>query len=234
MIRTMIGLATIMAIAIPQRNLVPWVGFIGAALVLPALPLAWLRWFWWRLNIWGEIFALAISTPLAYYLWFIRKWTDASGIVHSGWSDKPFWQPSFLLLGVGAAGTVLLSLIIGPESRDTLKRFYLRVRPPGFWGPIKRELEAEGLIDADLQRKEFRLDVVAALCGIVFCFGLIFMAYTIVALRWQHASAWLGLALVAGYFHFRCWTKSHALAKEADRAATEREKIAFAPAAENR
>jgi hypothetical protein len=220
-----IALATVKALVIPQKDLAPWVGFIGAALVLPALPLAWLRWFWWRLNIWGEIFALLISTPLAYYIWFIREWTDAAGVVHTGWSDKPFWQPSFLLIGIGAFGTVLLSLLIGPESKDTLKKFYLRVRPPGFWGPIKRELEAEGLIDAKAQREEFRLDLVAIVSGIVFCFGLTFMAFALVALRWGEVAGWTSLSIVSGYYHYRYWTRSHALAKEADGIAAEREKL---------
>ena len=60
--------ATLLAVGI--KDITPWVMFINAAMITPALPLSWLRWFWWRFNIWGELFGLVISVPLASVIWF--------------------------------------------------------------------------------------------------------------------------------------------------------------------
>ena len=130
----MMVLATFLAVGI--KDIGPWVFFINAAMIAPALPLSWLRWFWWRFNVWGEVFGTWFSVPLSALIWF--------GL---DWKSRPAWQPTLLLLGIGLAGSVLLSLLTPAESRETLRRFYLKVRPPGAWGPIRRELEAEGLID---------------------------------------------------------------------------------------
>ncbi|MBN2131160.1 MAG: hypothetical protein JW741_16795 [Sedimentisphaerales bacterium] len=83
------------------------------ALIAPSLPLSWLRWFWWRFNVWGEIFGLLISVPLSAFVWF--------GL---GGKDRPAWQPTLLLLGIGLGGSVLVSLLTKPESRRALLRFY--------------------------------------------------------------------------------------------------------------
>jgi hypothetical protein len=40
-------------------------------------------------------------------------------------------------MALGATLAGVLVAILGPqEDRETLRAFYLRVRPPGFWGPI--------------------------------------------------------------------------------------------------
>ena len=131
-------------LAVGIKDITPWVMFINAAMIVPALPLSWLRWFWWRFNIWGELFGLVISVPLASVIWF--------GFGASAW---PFWQPVILLLGIGLAGSVIATLLTRPESNETLRAFYLKVRPPGRWGPLRNALAAEGLIDPAQQRREF-------------------------------------------------------------------------------
>ena len=91
------------ALAIGITDIGPWVFFINAAMIAPALPLAWLRWFWWRFNVWGEVFGILISVPLSIVVWFVM-----------GWKDRPAWQPTLLLLGVGLFGSVLVSLLTRP------------------------------------------------------------------------------------------------------------------------
>ena len=199
----MMGLSSVLALAI--QDIGPWVFYINAAMITPALPLAWLRWFWWRLNVWGEIFGILLSAPLSALIWF--------GL---GWKDRPVWQPTLLLLAVGFLGSVVLSLATPAESRETLRRFYLRIRPHGFWGPIRDEVEAEGLADPARRRLELRWDLIAAACGIAFCFSVTWAFFAAVVLRWTESVAWSAVALVGGVAYYACWMKSHALGAPPD------------------
>lgn len=193
----MMVLATSLAMSIDDIG--PWVLFINAALIVPALPLSWLRWFWWRLNVWGEMFAILISAPLAYVVWFVFEFRE------------PFWQPAAILFGVGLVGSVGLSLLLGPESKETLRQFYLQVRPPGLWGPIRREIEQEGLIDTERLRREFHWDLLAAASGIAFCFSLTFTMFFATVLRWTEALWLLPVALASGCLFYYSWLKSYLL-----------------------
>jgi SSS family solute:Na+ symporter len=197
----MMALATGLALGIDDIG--PWVFFINAAMIAPALPLSWLRWFWWRFNVWGEMFGILISVPLAAFVWF--------GL---GWKDRPAWQPTLLLLGVGLAGSVILSLLTPAESRGTLRRFYLQIRPPGAWGPIRDELEAEGSADPSRRRRELKWDLAAAACGITFCFAITWSFFTSVLLRWPEAIGWGLVGVASGWAYYACWLRSYAASSE--------------------
>jgi len=193
------------ALALTIRDIGPWVFFINAAMIAPALPLAWLRWFWWRLNVWGEVFGILISAPLAALIWF--------GL---GWKDRPVWQPTLLLLGIGLGGSILLSKLTAPESAETLRRFYRQVRPHGVWGPVRRGLEAEGLIESSRQRRELRWDLLAAGSGIVFCFTITWTLFTAVVLRWTESALLAFAALASGWAYYACWLRSHTLSSSSE------------------
>lgn len=184
-------------LAVGIKDITPWVMFINAAMITPALPLSWLRWFWWRFNIWGELFGLVISVPLASFIWF--------GLGASEW---PFWQPTILLLGIGLAGSVIITLLTPPESNATLRAFYLKVRPPGRWAPLRNALAADGLIDPAQQRRELKWDLLAAVCGIAFCFSITYTYFLSVVLIWQWAAVFALLAVVFGVAFFMCWLRS--------------------------
>ncbi|RIK87907.1 MAG: sodium:solute symporter [Planctomycetota bacterium] len=202
----MMVLGTLLAVGI--EDIGPWVFFINAAMIAPALPLAWLRWYWSRFNIWGELFGLVISVPLASFVWFGLEWS----------ADSRVWQPTLLLLAVGLIGSVAVALATPAESPETLRSFYLKVRPPGAWGSVRRQLAAEGLIDLRQQRAELQWDLVAAALGVVFCFAMVYSMFMSVVLRWTAAAAWGAAALAAGGAYFYCWLQSARTAAKADAA----------------
>jgi hypothetical protein len=201
----MMILATVLALCI--EDIGPWVFFINAAMIAPALPLAWLRWYWSRFNLWGELFGLVISVPLSSFVWF--------GIGGKSW---PTWQPTLLLLGIGLVGSVLIALATPAERTETLRQFYLKVRPHGWWGSIRRPLAAAGLIDLAQQRRELQWDLIASACGVVFCFSITYAFFMSVVLRWQAAAAFGGVALVSGVAFFSSWLQSARTAALADAA----------------
>jgi solute:Na+ symporter, SSS family len=135
-----------------------WLNFINSVVGLFMLPLALLRWTWWRLNIWGEIVAFVGGVPLAYIVWFPL-----------GFKDQPYWQAFTVLFVVGWSTIIAATLLTRAEDRSVLERFYRTVRPPGLWGPVADALESE---IGETARREWRLDVCAAGAGLVFCVSL--------------------------------------------------------------
>jgi len=90
-----------------------------------------LRWYWWRINAWSEIAALAASA-------LVGSWCYVSGVVAG---DDPNATAKRLLITVVATTLIWLAvtLLTKPESEATLMRFYARVRPAGGgWAPIAR------------------------------------------------------------------------------------------------
>lgn len=197
----MMVLATTLALSI--QNIGDWVLFINAAMIIPALPLSWLRWFWWRFNVWGEIFAVLISAPLAYVVWFVYE------------IREPFWHPAAILFSVGLIGSIGFTFLMGPEPRDVLRKFYLQVQPPGLWGPIRRELEQEGLINTKYMKREFRFDLLAAFGGIVLCMASTFALFFATILDWENACWLIPVIIIAGLLFYFPWIKSNQLAADA-------------------
>jgi Na+/proline symporter len=82
-----------------------------------------LRWLWWRVTAWSEIAALCVSTALAPALLF--AWPAAEE------ASRLLW------IALAATGAGVGVALVGPrEPMSALTRFYRRVHPPGFWGPV--------------------------------------------------------------------------------------------------
>ncbi|MBI3667520.1 MAG: Na+:solute symporter [Acidobacteria bacterium] len=88
-----------------------------------------LRWFWWRINAWSEVSAMAAAFAVSLYLQLGLGWS----------SDDPIGFAKIMLLTVAATTAVWLvvTFLTAPEKEETLLAFYRRVRPsPLLWGPI--------------------------------------------------------------------------------------------------
>jgi Na+/proline symporter len=82
-----------------------------------------LRWFWWRVNAWSEISAMAISFTVAVYFEFVHEALGFAAL-----------HPSAALV-IGVAVTTVVWLIVTwltpPTDTQTLQAFYDRIRPAG-------------------------------------------------------------------------------------------------------
>jgi len=87
-----------------------------------------LRWFWWRINAWSEVSAMATSFAVSMLLHF--------GL---GFSMD---DPKLVLITVicSTAAWLATTFLTPPEDRKVLLAFYRRVRPSAaLWGPVARE-----------------------------------------------------------------------------------------------
>ena len=101
-----------------------WAMSSGVGLVLI------LRWFWWRINAWSEIVALASSLVTILVL-----------ILYTGAKGIPLeLKHQILVVPISIACWVTATFVTAPESSEKLSDFYERVRPPGFWSPVRKRL----------------------------------------------------------------------------------------------
>jgi len=222
----LLGAALLLGSAIEPRSLDTWVMFINSALVVFPLPLAWLKWFWWRTNIYAEMVGVLGAFPAGFIVWFgsdallpagLRAWIhDASGVELTGLvpafgnlSVYPFWVGFSILFGLGALATVTATLLFRPEDPEVLRRFYRDVRPMGWWGPVRAQLADE---DAAAVRAEVRRDLRACALGVACYFTLVVCFFGVMGGSWRTAIPMGLVAAVTGWLFFRAILNDRATA----------------------
>jgi SSS family solute:Na+ symporter len=178
------------------QGLRAWFLFINSVVFAFVLPLSWLRFFWWRLNIYGEAAALVLGLPLSGIVWFVLGFADEK--------VYPFWQGFLLLFGLGVATSVLVSLLTRPESIETLREFHRRCRPPGFWGPVTRELSAT---ERHAIAAETRRDLADCVLGIAFAASVIVSVISPMGRHWTVFAGALLVALASGGAFITRWSR---------------------------
>ncbi|PYQ88282.1 MAG: sodium:proline symporter [Acidobacteria bacterium] len=96
-----------------------------------------LRWFWWRINAWSEVSAMAVAAAVSLYLQIVLKWD----------SDRPrdFAYIMLITVGITTIAWLAVTWLTLPEPRATLVAFYERVRPyPRGWRPIAQAASITG------------------------------------------------------------------------------------------
>jgi solute:Na+ symporter, SSS family len=137
-----------------------------------------LRWFWWRINAWSEVSAMAIAATVSLYLQLVLKWD----------SDQPrdFAFIMIVTVSLTTVGWVAVTWLTSPEPDATLRTFYDRVRPHGPGWAIVAAAVGGGPAPGSL-----RGDLLNALLGCVLVYAALFgVGYLLLG------SAPVGLALL--------------------------------------
>ncbi len=95
-----------------------------------------LRWYWWRVNAWSEVAAMAcaLATSLA-----LRAAGARLPIFDPG-TARGFAMTLIVTTAVTTAVWVAVTFSTRPESMATLGAFYRKIRPGGpGWAPVSRE-----------------------------------------------------------------------------------------------
>ncbi len=143
-----------------------------------------LRWFWWRVNAWGELAAM------------LAGFTIALASYHPAFGGMEFGTR----LAVTAFGSALIwvpvMLLTEPETQETLEAFYRRVRPGGpGWHRVRQQTG----LQPDFPLSISLLRVVGAtflLFGSMFAVGGVVLLLPRVAIPSALVAALGGLALV--------------------------------------
>ena len=121
-----------------------------------------LRWFWWRINAWSEVSAMAAAAAASLYLQLALRWD----------SDRPRDFAWIMIVTVAMTSVVwlMVTMLTKPESDGTLAAFYRRVRPHGpGWSPVALALGERPTGSRMLVREIWN-----AVLGCVMVYGALF------------------------------------------------------------
>jgi len=112
-----------------------------------------LRWFWWRINAWAEIAAMAAGLLLAILssAGALGALTFGQRLMVSAFGAMAIWVPVMYLTS--------------PEAPAVLDAFYARVRPAGAWGPVRARTSLTPLDDGVRDARRWLLWTVIILGG---------------------------------------------------------------------
>jgi SSS family solute:Na+ symporter len=149
-----------------------------------------LKWYWWRFNGHGYFWGMAAGIVPA--LIFPTIWPDVLPL---------YYFPH--LMGISLVGCILGTYLSKPTDRETLKSFYRTVRPWGFWGPIRREVESE---DPDFKRNtNFKRDMVNVVVGTIWQTALVALPIYFVLMRWTPVAITAVIVVVTMIFLKKNW-----------------------------
>jgi SSS family solute:Na+ symporter len=137
-------------------------------------PVLILRWFWWRVNAWAEIAALAVSILVAIGFEVCnRVWApDAPFASPKTWVGPyvlELWHKALLVVGLSILAAIAAVLFAPRTDPDRLDAFVRRVRPPGFWGPVRSRVGATFAPDRSIPQILFLW-----VCGVAVVYGITF------------------------------------------------------------
>jgi len=98
-----------------------------------------LKWYWWRFNGYGYFWGMVAGIGAALFLPMLNLEILQQFPLTNNFSMNAF--PVILVISL--IGSILGTLLTKQEDDETLKSFYKRVRPWGFWKPVHKLVIAE-------------------------------------------------------------------------------------------
>ena len=166
-----------------------------------------LRWFWWRVNAWSEITALSTSIVVTFLLEVIAySQTISSNQDYNLFGSAPLLfglklqvhHKLMIIVPIAIISWITVTLLTKPEPNTTLAKFYKKVQPGGWWGPINQNYEHT------LQpvSKGFFILWVS---GIMMIYGFTFGIGNLLFLNYSNAILLFGIAIIGTYL---VWKRS--------------------------
>jgi Na+/proline symporter len=103
--------------------------WIFGTLAAGILPPNVLRWYWWRLN--GQGYAAGVFGGMALSLG--QVFVEQAGLI----APLPLYIGFPVIALISTLLTITVSVLTSPTDPETLKTFYRKVQPAGFWAPVK-------------------------------------------------------------------------------------------------
>tara|TARA_E500000075_G_C6897529_1_gene272716 strand:- start:279 stop:893 length:615 start_codon:yes stop_codon:yes gene_type:complete len=166
-----------------------------------------LRWFWWRINAWSEITALATSILITLSLEIIAwNQTITSGNEYTLFGSTPILfgialqvhHKLMIIVPIAITAWVTVTFLTKPEPLDHLEVFYERVQPGGWWSPVVKDFNhtiqpvSKGIL-------------IQWIAGILMIYGFTFGIGNLIFNEYSNSVLFFGCALIGAYL---IWNRS--------------------------
>lgn len=149
-----------------------------------------LKWHWWRFNSYGFFWGMLAGLIASLLMPIVAP------------ELQPLYAFPYILL-FSAIGSVAGTLLTPPDEEDVLLAFYRKVRPWGFWGPIKEKLLQE---DPEfLVNKDFKRDMTNILVGVIWQMTLVVIPIYLVIREFVPMAVGVGILLITSFILKKNW-----------------------------
>ncbi|MEZ5424315.1 MAG: hypothetical protein R2682_14640, partial [Pyrinomonadaceae bacterium] len=179
--------------------------WIFGTLAAGILPPNVLRWYWWRLNGWG--YAAGVFGGMVLSLGQV--------VLDTTFLSEPL--PLYIGFPVIALASSILTIVVSlstePTSLETLKVFYRKVQPAGFWAPPRAAVLSE---DPDFKKQTpFARDVANTLIALVGITALYVSMLYLILHQLTIAFSLIGTTVLTVVILYFTWYKHLPPAREA-------------------
>jgi len=169
-----------------------WETMIFIVVTMILVP-ATFRWHWWRFSarafVWGMIASASIIIGQKLFY-------GELGVVPTLAFDT---IASFIV-------TTILGFIFPPTAMETLVTFYAKVRPFGFWKPVRLEAERLGLVPRGDPMP--RIDILNGVITMFFQVSLALLPFFFFLRQWGNLATWFSIALALSVVLYFTWYKN--------------------------
>jgi SSS family solute:Na+ symporter len=149
-----------------------------------------LRWYWWRINAWSEVSAMATAFVVSVWLQTAIGWSSAD--------PRGFASIMLVTVAITTAVWLAVTFLTPAEPEAHLVAFYRRVRPSAaLWKPIAR------LAPEVPPARELKYNFLDWLAGCGMIYGALFGTGKIILKDYGTGVILLAVALAAGWYIYR-------------------------------
>jgi solute:Na+ symporter, SSS family len=147
-----------------------------------------LKWYWWRFNDYGYFWGMLVGIVSALAL----SQTDYNAL-----------QAFPYMLGLCLTVCVASALLTPQTDMAVLKKFYVKVRPWGYWGPVRRAARED--YPQLAANQNFARDMVNVVVGIIWQTCLVAAPIFMVIHYWQEFAIAMLAVVVSTLFLWKNW-----------------------------
>jgi Na+/proline symporter len=149
-----------------------------------------LRWFWWRINAWSEIAAMATALIASLFFRFVMPFGGSAPVA--------FAKTALATTAITTVAWIIVTYVTKPESEKVLVDFYRKVRPHAAgWTPIAR------LVPEVPQTRDLGGNLLNWILGCIMVYGILFGVGKIIFGAMELGFGLLAIAALTGFYLYK-------------------------------
>jgi len=155
-----------------------------------------LKWYWWRFNGYGYFWGMASGITASLTVpGILRTVAPLQNFAAAHQLSLDVSVGFALVFALSLIGCVAGTLLTAPDEDHIVMDFYRRVKPWGFWGPVRRKVQA--LDPAFEPNRDFGRDMFNVVVGIAWQVSLVALPIYLVIRQFDRVAITAGIILLS-------------------------------------